>query len=86
MFVEERLRDEIEVDPFCPGPANVRLRRSGVHVWALIGYYLYAAKEDADMIARDYALSREEVQAALEYYRRHRPEIDGRIADNQSDD
>lgn len=82
VLIEELLRQEIEIDPMRPGPAEVRLRRSGVHVWAVIGYYLYAAKQDEGMVARDYDLSAEEVQAALAYYRMHRPEIDGRIADN----
>ena len=74
---------EIEVDPYHPGPANARLRRSGVPVWAVVGYYLYAAEKDEGVVARDYDLSAGEVRAALRYYRKHRPEIDGRIADNR---
>lgn len=80
---EEILQQEIEIDPYRPGPANVRLRRSGAHVWAVIGYFLYAVKGDEQALARDYDLSSEEVQAALLYYQRHRPEIDGRLTDSQ---
>jgi uncharacterized protein (DUF433 family) len=80
---DELLKREIEADPYRPGPANVILRRSGVHVWAIVGHYLYAVGKDKTAVARDYDLSLEEVEAALAYYRRHRPEIDGRIADNE---
>lgn len=80
---EEIIQQEIEIDPHRPGPANVRLRRSGAHVWAVIGYFLYAVNGDEQALARDYELSTEEVRAALLYYRRHRSEIDGRLADSQ---
>src|SRR5712692_3223943 len=65
MLEEELLKREIEIDPLRPGPANVRLRRSGVHVWALIGHYLNAAEGDKEALARDYDLFPDEVEAAL---------------------
>jgi uncharacterized protein (DUF433 family) len=83
MREDDLVRREIEVDPHRPGPANVLLRRSGVHVWAIVGHYLYAVGKDKRAVARDYDLSLEEVDAAFAYYRRHRREIDGRIADNE---
>lgn len=80
---EELLQREIEIDPYQPGPANVRLRRTGTHVWAIIGHYRDAVHGDEAAIARDYELTSDELKAALLYYRRHRPEIDGRLADNR---
>jgi uncharacterized protein (DUF433 family) len=79
---DELIQREIEADALRPGPANVRLRRSGVPVWALIGYF-NAANGDEDIVARDYELSRDEVSAAIAYYKQHRPEIDGRIEDSE---
>jgi uncharacterized protein (DUF433 family) len=78
---QELVRREIEDDPYYPGPSNARLRRSGVHVWAIIGYYLHAVGGDEQAVARDYGLSPDEVKAALGYYRYHRAEIEGRIAE-----
>jgi uncharacterized protein (DUF433 family) len=78
----ELIRQEIELDPYRPGPAEARLRRSGVHVWAIIGYYLLGAAGDKQVVKRDYELTEQEVEAALAYYRRHRAEIDGRLAEN----
>jgi uncharacterized protein (DUF433 family) len=80
---DELIAQEIEEDRWHPGPADVRLRRSGVHVWAIIGYYLGGAGRDKAVVARDYAISSEEVEAALAYYRRHQAVIDGRLAANQ---
>jgi uncharacterized protein (DUF433 family) len=72
----------IEEAPDYPGPAGARLIDSGVPVWALIGYYQKAVNQDLDRVASDYGVSRAAVQAALAYYRRHKPFIDGRIAAN----
>lgn len=83
MLEEELLRQEIESDPLHPGPAEVRLRRSGVHVWAVIGDYLHTVGRDKQALARDYALSEDEITPALAYYESHRAEIESRIAENE---
>ena len=80
---EDLICREIEEDPHSPGPADARLKRSGVHVWAIIGYYQYAADQDVAVVARDYDLSRDEVEAALAYYRQHTATIDARLAANE---
>jgi uncharacterized protein (DUF433 family) len=80
---DDRIAREIEEDVYSPGPADVRLRRSGVHVWAIVGHYLYAVNRDKEAVARDYALSLDEVEAALAYYRQHAEVIDGRLAANR---
>jgi uncharacterized protein (DUF433 family) len=71
-----------------PSPANSGLdeywlREPGVPVWAIVG----ASKVEggnADEVAAAYHLSREQVDAALAYYERHRTLIDNRLAQNQS--
>ncbi len=83
MSGDELIRREIETDEMRPGPADVRLRRSGVHVWAIVGHYLYAVDRSKDAVARDYDLSLDEVDAALEYYQQHTAVIDGRLAANE---
>ena len=57
------------------GRHKARLREHGVSVWALIGQ-LRVRNDDVDLVARDYELPREAVEAALAYYRRNRKHID----------
>lgn len=80
---QELVQREIERDPYRPGSGNARLRRSGVHVWAIVNYYLNTVDGDAEAVARDYALSLDEVKAALRYYQSHRKAIDTIIAANE---
>jgi uncharacterized protein (DUF433 family) len=54
---------------------------NGVHVWAVIGDYL-VTDGDIPPVMKDYDLSREAVEAALAYYRRHKAVIDNRLAAN----
>lgn len=61
-----------------PGRADARLRKYGVHVWALIGH-LRVIDNDVDQLAHDYDLPREAVDAALAFYRRNRKYIDARL-------
>jgi len=72
----------IELDPRHPWPGDARLRDSGVHVWALVGHWLYATDSDAVAVARDYDLPEEAVRAALAYYGRHKGAIDARLDEN----
>jgi uncharacterized protein (DUF433 family) len=65
------------------GPAGARLRGYGVDVWALVMYFKEVAKGDPEVLARDYQIPREAVNAALAFYRQHRRIIDARIVDNQ---
>ena len=60
-------------------PARAWLRGSGVPVWALVGLWR-TVDEDAATVADEYQLPLEAVEAALAYYRQHKPEIDGRLA------
>jgi uncharacterized protein (DUF433 family) len=47
------------------------ITRTGTPVWAVVGYCLRACKGSLEMAAKDYGLTKEEVQAALAYYRHH---------------
>jgi uncharacterized protein (DUF433 family) len=51
---------------------DARIKGTGVHVWALIGY-LQGAQEnwDIERAARDYQLPVEAVRAAVAYYDRY---------------
>lgn len=71
----------IEPNPQRPGRDEARLIDSGVPVWALAGYWAAVDGNDA-RVAADYALPAEAVEAALAYYRRHKPLIDARIEAN----
>ena len=62
-------------------PSEARLRLSGTHVWAIVGYWR-AVRGDVARVARDYGLPPEAVQAALAYYEQHKPVIDARLAAN----
>jgi uncharacterized protein (DUF433 family) len=62
-------------------PAEARLRHSGTHVWAIVGYWR-AVGRDGARVARDYRLPPEAVRAALAYYEQHKPVIDARLAAN----
>jgi uncharacterized protein (DUF433 family) len=73
----------IEEDPLRPGPDRARLRDYGVSIWALIAY-LQAARGDVDLVASDYELPREAVEAARAFYDRHRTAIDARIAEHDA--
>jgi uncharacterized protein (DUF433 family) len=62
-------------------PAEVRLRESGVPVWAIVGHWR-AVGGNAERVAQSYRIPREVVEAALAYYKRHTAVIDGRLAAN----
>lgn len=63
------------------GRADAFLAESGVPVWALIGEWDFV-KRDKAALAELYAISNEEVEAALEFYRRNKQVIDARIEAN----
>ena len=82
MSGEELIERHIGVDPW-RGWAEARLIRTGVSVWALIGA-LPASNYDLNDLAADYDLSAEEIEAAMAYYRRHRPYIDAGLLLNEA--
>lgn len=63
------------------GPAEARLRRSWVPVWALIGH-IPVADNNPEALAAAYDIPVEEAEAALAYYRRHRDIINARLEAN----
>jgi uncharacterized protein (DUF433 family) len=71
----------IETNPHYPTPDEARVKGYGISVWALIAH-LHIADGDVTRVAHDYALPKEAVEAAIEYYSRHRDLIDARIAAN----
>lgn len=73
----------IDESPVYGGIADARLRDYGVSVWALVAYYL-AADGSIDVVAHDYDVPREAVQAVLAYYRRHQCFVDARIHDHEA--
>ena len=75
------IAEYIEPDPYHPGPADVRLKEYGVHVWAIIGEY-QATGRDPAYVAESYEVPLEAVQAALAYYEAHMAVIEGRLEAN----
>ncbi|HVC32824.1 MAG TPA: hypothetical protein VNL16_04875 [Chloroflexota bacterium] len=78
---QSRIDRYIELNPQRPGAANARLVGSGVPIWALVGY-LEAAHGDLGVVAEDYGIARDAVEAAIAYYHQYRILIDARIAAN----
>ncbi len=71
----------IDTNPYRPGIADAILAEYGVPVWALVGA-IRIAGATPDEVTEGYEVPREAVDAALAYYRQHRPVIDARIAAN----
>ena len=51
------------------------LKRSGTPVWVVVGYCVRACSGSVALAAKDYAVTEDEVQAALAYARLH-PDLD----------
>ena len=64
-----------------PAPDEARLEEYGTPIWALIGH-LPAAGGDIALVAEDYQLPLEAVEAAVAYYRGHQLAIDAKLAAN----
>ena len=80
MAIEHQsLIDQYVERPPGRGVADARLRDYGVEVWALAMYYQEVAGADPDVVATDYGIPRQAVDAALAYYAEHRDVIDARI-------
>jgi len=59
------------------GPAYAQTREEAVPIWAVIGCWLQAERDQE--VADTYGISPESVAAALSYYKRHRREIDAKL-------
>jgi uncharacterized protein (DUF433 family) len=79
--VDALIARHIGPHPSNPGLDEYWLREPGVPIWAVIGAY-QAEGGNADEVAAAYAISREQVEAALAYYHRHQAVIDNRLAQN----
>ena len=65
------------------GRADARLKRVGVSVWSLIGYFR-AFAGDRERTREAFALTPEELDAALAYYQRNKKYIDARLLLNSA--
>ena len=83
MLTEEHLlATHTAPDPSRGGWAYARVMPSGVPIWALIGALPGVGNEPRE-VARVYAITDEEMEAALAYYRRYRAYIDAVLLLNQ---
>jgi uncharacterized protein (DUF433 family) len=73
----------IEPNPNKSGADEVRIRGYGTSVWAIIGYLDSGDEKELAAIAHGFQIPLEAVQAAVEYYRRHKAIIDNRLAANR---
>ncbi len=78
----ELIAQLVEDDPYRPGPADVRIKDSYIHVWAMVGA-LRNYDFDVEAVAAEYEIPAEHVRAALAYYRQHPQVIDARLAANR---
>ena len=72
-FIAKHIADNTTSDPRRRNEPI--LKRTGTPIWAVVGYCLRACDGSAELAAQDYALTQEEVQAALAYYHQH-PTLD----------
>ena len=73
----------IEPDQWKAGAEDARIKTYGMNVWAIMGY-LKMRDGDPVNVAEGYEIPVEAVKAAIAYYRRHKHEIDCRLARNVS--
>lgn len=78
---DERIRRWLEPDLRHLGAEEVRLRKYGVSVWAIVDKY-HTFKGDVPQAAREYDVPVEAIQAAIIYYQRNKEIIDNRRAAN----
>lgn len=73
----------IEPDGNPRQPEEARLRDRGYAVWAILGDLLMPGRT-ADVIAREYSVPVEAVEAVWAYYLRNRAALDRRLAENRA--
>lgn len=78
---EQLIASHVEPNPATTDVAEYRLRRedNGYPVWSIIGD-LDPGGANIEQVARDYAISREAVEAVLAFYARNMAAIDARLA------
>lgn len=81
MTPDELIAKYLEPDPAKPWLAEYRVKNHGTHVWALIGH-LNSVDWDIEETAGDYYLTKEQVEAAIAFYKRHTAHIKARLAEN----
>jgi uncharacterized protein (DUF433 family) len=74
-LIERHITDEPTADPRKRNEPVIT--RTGTPVWVVVAYCQQARQGSVEMTARDYALTEDEVRAALAYYHQH-PELDVR--------
>jgi uncharacterized protein (DUF433 family) len=74
----------IEPNPDKGGRDEYRLRRYGIAVWAIAGYWR-AGERDVERVARDFAIPRDAAEAALAYYKRNTVVLDNHLDANDAD-
>ncbi|TAK20102.1 MAG: hypothetical protein EPO26_18555 [Chloroflexota bacterium] len=75
---ERLIAEHVEPKDFRAGGRADARTSGGVPIWALIGH-LRVVEGGVDEVASAYDLPREEVEAALAYYRRNKAYIDARL-------
>lgn len=78
---EDLVARQVVLDPYHPGPGDVRLVDSGVPVWAIVGHRP-ALGGNVDQAANGYAIAPEAARAAVTYDHRNQDVIDARLAAN----
>jgi len=85
MLPADELIQRYITTPHGTSDPNVRkepfIRDKGTPVWVIVGYYL--GGHSPAQTAAAFALTEEELQAALCYYERHEAEIKQRIESNE---
>lgn len=81
--VERLIERYIEVDLRGRRPEEARLREYGYAVWALMGDLLYPGRT-REVVAQEYEVPLEAVDAVWNYYLRHRVALDRRLAENRA--
>lgn len=74
---DELIARYMEENRHKPSRANYRLVESGTPIWVFIGRY-EAYNGDVAQLAANYGISREQIAAALAYYKRYKEIIDDR--------
>jgi uncharacterized protein (DUF433 family) len=78
---DELIARWIGPNPHKPGAAEALVLPRNVSVWALIQVWRLDSQRIPD-VAKEFDLPSEAVEAAVRYYRRHKADVDAKIARN----
>ncbi len=81
--IEQLIERFIAVDPYGRRAEEARLRDYGYAVWALLGDLLYPGRT-RELVAQEYEVPIEAVDAVWNYYLRNRTALDRRLAENRA--